>query len=151
MLFFNLVSLSILSVVRSSLFDRVFSNGHGPAGAVVVVVVVTRIVVVVDDVDDEVVVFGKTEVDVEELVVVMSMVVVLLLVVDVSKLGSVAAVMASTETSPCPVHCFENELPGEKRRIQRITIMTLIVLRLDCISHLSFKDWMLLNRKCLIN
>jgi hypothetical protein len=140
----------------SSLFDRVFSNGHGPAGAVVVVVVVTRIVVVVDDdvaVDDEVVVFGKTEVEVEELVVVMSMVVVLLLVVDVSKSGSVfvAVVMASTETSPCPVHCFENELPGEKRRIQRITIMTLIVLRLDCISHLSFKDWMLLNRKCLIN
>jgi hypothetical protein len=147
------VSLSIRSVVISSLFDRVFSNGHGPAGAVVVVVVVTRIVVVVDDVDDEVVVFGKTEVEVEELVVVMSMVVVLLLVVDVSKSGSVfvAVVMASTETSPCPVHCFENELPGEKRRIQRITIMTLIVLRLDCISHLSFKDWMLLNRKCLIN
>ena len=142
MLFFNLVSLSIRSVVISSLFDRVFSNGHGPAGAVVVVVVVTRIVVVVDDVDDEVVVFGKTEVEVEELVVVMSMVVVLLLVVDVSKLGSVAAVMASTEMPPCPVHCFENELPGEKRRIQRITIMTLIVLRLACISHLSFKDWM---------
>jgi hypothetical protein len=144
------VSLSSLSVFKSSLFVRVFSNGHGPAGAIVVVVVVTRMVVVVDDVDDEVVVSGITEVVIEELVVVMSIVVVLLLVVVGSKSGFVAIVTASIETPSWPFHCFEKEISGDNKRIQSIPMMIIIVLRLDFISHLSFKDSIFINRKILI-